>query len=163
MIKRSEKIIKIAKILFAIYIAALILVIILKFPTGMVSSAIKYRMDGGNFGRVAPQFVPFKTIISYVSQVQTVSDWFFENLACNIIMFMPYGFLVPMIIKKQKFLCFRVIVSGGFLSILIEIFQYITALGVCDIDDVILNTLGTALGFGIYKIFYVIGQKSTGG
>lgn len=138
-------------IIFIMYIILLLFVIVLKFPTDMIRGVINAWLDGGDVNRLPLQLIPFKTIIFYVSHVQTIYDWFFKNLACNVIMFAPYGFLVPLISKKIN-IGRKVILSGCIFSVLIEIFQYITALGLCDIDDVILNTLGVLLGFGIYKI-----------
>ena len=68
-------------------------------------------------------------------------------------MFMPYGFLYPFVMEKsiQKN-CRRTILSACILSVCIEIFQYISAFGHCDIDDVILNTVGAAFGYGLYLI-----------
>ena len=143
---------KISKPLFIIYLVLLILVIVLKYPTTLVVSTVQAWRRGEAVCRMAPQLVPFRTTIFYVKHVQAVNDWFFKNLACNLIMFMPYGFLLPMFAKKNKRL--RVILSGCIVSVMIEIFQYITALGQCDIDDVILNTAGVAIGYFIYYLIY---------
>ena len=146
-------------LLFSVYLAFLVVVIILKFPTGLVSGTIKSWMNGGTFYRMTPQFVPFKTIIEYVGMVQSIHDWFFKNLACNLIMFMPYGFLLPFMIQRKKRTGIKVVLSGCIASAAIEVFQYMTALGLCDIDDVILNTMGVALGYGIYKIIDIFQKK----
>lgn len=150
---------KYSRLLFLIYMALLIVVIILKFPTGLVSGAIKSWMNGGTFYRMAPQLVPFKTIIEYVGMVQSIHDWFFKNLVCNLIMFVPYGFLLPFRIQRNKRTGIKVVLSGCIVSVAIEVFQYVTALGLCDIDDVILNTMGVVLGYGIYKIIDIFQTK----
>lgn len=137
---------------FAIYIGILLFVLVFKFPTGLVRNAIVNWMNGGEFYRMQPQLVPFKTIINYIGHVEAVHDWFFKNLACNIIMFVPYGFLLPFVLKNKTKRAVRVIISGIVISVSIEAFQYITALGLCDIDDVILNTIGVLLGFFAYKL-----------
>ena len=41
---------------------------------------------------------------------------------------------------------------GAFVSSSIEILQYILCTGVTDIDDVIFNTLGTIIGYCIWKV-----------
>jgi glycopeptide antibiotics resistance protein len=145
---------KSAKIIFAVYMIILIGVIILKFPTGMVRATITGWINGNPVVRTAPKLTPFQTIIEYTKNVHSLNDWFIKNLAANIIMFLPYGFLIPLI--KNKISCKNVILTGALLSVFIEIFQYVSALGQCDIDDVILNTLGVALGFVLYKIAYRI-------
>ena len=86
---------KYSKILFVFYMGTVIWVLVLKFPTGLVTGMFRKWMNGEDVVRMSPQWMPFKTIISYVRQVQSVKDWFFKNLACNIIMFVPYGFLTP--------------------------------------------------------------------
>lgn len=141
-----------SKIIFSIYFAFVILVLVLKFPTGLVSGAIKNWMSGGAFVRTEPQLIPFKTIIFYVQQVHSLTDWFIKNLVCNIVMFIPYGFLTPLFMKQCKYMGVKVIVSAALASICIEIFQYVTAFGLCDIDDLILNVISAILGYWIYRL-----------
>lgn len=149
-----NKIRKYVIILFVIYMILLFMVLILKFPTGMISESVQAWIGGDEIIRLKPQFVPFGTIIPYIEQAHELSDWFVKNLACNIIMFMPYGFLYPIVTRKQDCLLIRTVCSACLLSAGIEITQYITAFGCCDIDDVILNTLGAVIGFGIYRAVY---------
>jgi len=71
------------------------------------------------------------------------------NFLGNIIMFMPIGFFVPLLwenisIKKATFI-------GFVASFTIEVLQIPFARGT-DIDDLWLNTLGTILGFLVYKL-----------
>lgn len=149
-----------SKILFLIYMGFVVLVLVLKFPTGLVTSTVKVWMNGGDVVRMEPQLIPFKTVIYYVQQVRAVHDWFFKNLSCNIIMFIPYGFLTPLFMRECKHMVLKVLGSATILSILIEIVQYVGALGLCDIDDVILNVLGALLGYGIYKLFLRLSKKN---
>jgi len=73
----------------------------------------------------------------------------FINVFGNIIMFTPFGFLGIVFPKLNDFKLLII----NFLSaiIIVESIQYFTRLGVFDIDDVILNTVGVAIGFWIYK------------
>jgi glycopeptide antibiotics resistance protein len=41
---------------------------------------------------------------------------------------------------------------GCLLSAAIEILQLLTRRGVCNIDDVIHNTIGCAIGYGIFRL-----------
>lgn len=143
------------KLLFTIYMGILIFVIIFKFPTLMVKNTIIDWMNGGEVIRLSPKLIPFDTIIFYVRNVHSLNDWFIKNLAVNIVMFLPYGFLVPFFVKDKKKVRLKVILTGCILSIGIELFQYVTALGQCDIDDVILNTVGVILGLGVYRLMYL--------
>lgn len=69
----------------------------------------------------------------------------------NIIGFIPFGVLVPVIF--QEFRDGGLIVLSGFgLSLLVETIQLVTKVGSFDVDDMMLNTLGAFLGYVIFKI-----------
>ena len=63
----------------------------------------------------------------------------------NILFFIPYGLLFP-----WKHNWKRVFMTALVLSISIELSQYIFNLGWCEVDDVISNTLGAMIGYGIW-------------
>ena len=68
----------------------------------------------------------------------------------NIVMFVPLGFLVPLICRNIKSPIFVAAIGMSF-SILIECGQLFSYRGT-DIDDVILNTVGTLIGYVLYKV-----------
>ncbi|MBR2082558.1 MAG: VanZ family protein [Elusimicrobiaceae bacterium] len=74
-----------------------------------------------------------------------------EDLLLNIILFMPLGFLLPYICSKLSFK--KTLLLGFVLSLVVEISQYLTHWGCCDIDDIINNTLGTAFGYLCFCIY----------
>lgn len=101
--------------------------------------------------------VPFKTIklFSLGYKYGLVSfNAYFTNIFGNILVFMPYGFFIPMLFKKinsfLKFLIFLLIII-----LLIEISQFFTMSGSFDIDDIILNLLGASIGYGIYRVPFI--------
>lgn len=67
----------------------------------------------------------------------------------NVVMFLPFGFLVPLIWKEMGKAA-KICASGIAFSLLIELSQLLSSRGT-DVDDLILNTLGTAVGFLLYK------------
>ena len=77
------------------------------------------------------------------------------NLAGNVVMFVPLGFLAPCIwVKLRKFgwhFLYMVLIIVS-----VEVLQLITLLGSCDVDDLLLNLVGTTIGFGAWKI---LGRK----
>ena len=79
-----------------------------------------------------------------------------RNIILNILMFVPLGFWLP--IGKEKFRVFwRTYLIGFLVSLGIEGFQLIFSLGVCEVADLFNNTLGTLIGYGLYKMFsYVV-------
>ena len=69
---------------------------------------------------------------------------YWNNIIQNILLFIPLGFLIG-----GK----RGIVAGALLSIGIELTQYIFRLGYCELDDVLNNTIGAAIGSLLFKKF----------
>ena len=73
------------------------------------------------------------------------------NILGNISMFMPTGFMMPILFKQLD--CFwKVLLAGAGLSFVIEMIQLLFPGSVTDIDDLILNAAGVAIGYGIYKL-----------
>lgn len=68
----------------------------------------------------------------------------------NIIMCVPFGFLVPFIWEKVKF---KGTVCAGFLfSLLIELSQLLNRRNSA-VDDLLMNTIGAAIGCLIYMVY----------
>ncbi|MGN1419420.1 MAG: VanZ family protein [Acutalibacteraceae bacterium] len=68
----------------------------------------------------------------------------------NIMIFVPIGFSLPFVLG-EKCSSFVSVGSLGFLlSLFAEVSQLIFKLGVCETDDVLNNTIGAVVGFGIY-------------
>ena len=75
----------------------------------------------------------------------------FINLAGNVVMFIPLGYLLPRAFPQlRKF--FKTLFLATLMILLIEAVQYFTRLGSCDVDDLILNIPGVILGFWLYRI-----------
>ncbi|MCM1159209.1 MAG: VanZ family protein [Bacteroidales bacterium] len=75
----------------------------------------------------------------------------------NVVLFVPLGFLLPLIwsdLNKMKYAC----IAGSALSLLVEISQLLN-IRATDIDDLILNTLGTVLGFFLFRLFFHITKR----
>lgn len=77
---------------------------------------------------------------------------FFYNSFGNVLCFVPFGILFPIVFsKKQSFP--KTVLIGMLLSVCIETLQFWLGTGVSDIDDVFFNTCGAILGYAIYWIF----------
>jgi glycopeptide antibiotics resistance protein len=70
------------------------------------------------------------------------------NVAGNIAMFVPIGFLVPLLWYKAHTFTATAMWGLG-LSLFIEVLQFFIGRGT-DIDDLILNTAGAMLGYLLY-------------
>ena len=90
-------------------------------------------------------------LVSTILFVQNTTSWesIIINLFGNIIMFIPFGFLGWL---NAKYFSLKKLILD-FLSalIIVEALQYLTRLGVFDIDDLALNSLGVWIGFQMRK------------
>ena len=74
---------------------------------------------------------------------------FFE-VFWNVVLFMPYGFLAS--IHSRSKAKWTVFLSGSLLSVAIELTQLFTHRGLFEYDDIVHNTLGTAVGIALCLI-----------
>ncbi|MFE4142785.1 VanZ family protein [Peribacillus sp. YIM B13472] len=86
---------------------------------------------------VTIKMVPFKEMII--------------NTLGNLVLFVPYGICISFKCKKQ-YRIFKVIITGFLFSLTIEVFQLFLSKRWTDVDDIILNTLGSFLGYLIFLI-----------
>ncbi len=104
----------------------------LRYPIRM--KGLPGRLIAGKWREVFTTLVPMRTAV------------------LNIILFIPLGYLIPEWKKKRKATIWTVgLISLG-LSCTIEIIQLVTALGWCDVDDLICNVLGGLIGYAVYCI-----------
>lgn len=94
--------------------------------------------------------VPFTEISRYYHLFSTMPKLSVYNLLGNIILFFPMGIYLQLLRKNKNW--FYSLSTVMFTSIVVELSQYIFARGSCDVDDVLLNTLGGLLGIIIYRI-----------
>ena len=74
------------------------------------------------------------------------------NLLGNVLVFLPLGLLPPLIWEKcRSFL--HGLLPGFLFSLSAECLQYFTGRSV-DIDDLLLNTLGAALGWLVWRLLF---------
>ena len=115
---------------------------IVGFPT--LSDLERKVMLGGPIFDPVLNFIPLSSGI----EISTI---------LNIIFFMPFGFLLPTLWNKfRKFI--PTVFAGFIFSLIIEVGQLFT-IRATDVDDLIMNTLGTILGFILFKILSIIFKK----
>ena len=94
--------------------------------------------------------VPFVEIRRFIrARRQLGFTAVFLNLFGNVIGFLPFGFFLPVISRGFRN-GFLVTFLGCVVSCCVEIIQLLTRTGSCDVDDVILNTLGAFLGYIVF-------------
>ena len=113
------------------------------------------KMDGSEF--VVEPYVGMYQTICYAKQIgnSVVSTIFSKEFAINgvvqnILLYYPLGYLLPILFPQLK--PKHVILIGCLCSIATEATQYLLKMGWCETDDVIHNTLGTAIGVWIWHL-----------
>ena len=118
----------------------------------------------GYYHRHEVFFIPLESTLSGLRGPRGQHFWaywfkYFINLFGNVALFMPMGFLLKSFSRKSS--TRSIVLIGALVSANIELLQLTFRIGVCDIDDVLLNTLGTWCGvwmFG-YMMFKVQGLR----
>ncbi|REJ21482.1 MAG: VanZ family protein [Bacillaceae bacterium] len=149
-----EKVIKVIfSISFIFYLLALVMLLFVGVMFVGIRGHIWTDLSLIEYLRSSSNFVPFKTISTYITAMFDGSlniSIPIKNLFGNLIMFLPMGIYLPYYIKKINKV-------GGFtfsmiiLLFVIEVTQLVTRRGSFDIDDFILNMVGALIGFGIWK------------
>lgn len=82
----------------------------------------------------------------------------FKNFSINVIgnltAFMPYSLFLPLIFKNMR-KYYKFLITMLLIVVIIELLQFVTMSGSCDIDDLILNVLGASIIYFIFKIKYI--------
>ena len=97
--------------------------------------------------------IPFVNIFDYDVKREAAI-----NIIGNVCMFIPTGIILPILYKRLD--CFRkVFLAGAGISFAIEMIQLLFPGSVTDIDDLILNTAGAAIGYWIYRLAHSFRRK----
>ena len=145
------------RLLFFLYLVVLIKVIIFKYPLEQLQAiAATWRKEVILEGLDTANFTLFKTIRMYIDYSYKLNS--FENLVGNIVAFVPFGFLLPYVIKREK--CFFIMLFQSFFLVVgIEVFQLFSAFGAFDVDDILLNCFGAVLGYLAYKAYEALNKR----
>ena len=94
------------------------------------------------------KLIPLKNKLFFLQAYNYIlpSDrWiFYTDLFGNIAIFIPLPFFLVMVFHVKSY--WKIILIACASSLCVECIQFIFSIGVADIDDVILNTLGAAIG-----------------
>lgn len=91
------------------------------------------------------QWIPFADVWN--------NPWEIPLLIENILLFIPFGLLAPF--TSYRFRSKKVILIGTVItSLCIEELQYVFRCGKTEVDDVILNSIGGMIGYGLFSILW---------
>ncbi len=103
----------------------------------------------GQYGNVSLSLFEFPAILKH---------FYIVHYAENFIMLFPLGLLLPIGVKIFRYAGTGLLI-GFVVSFIIEITQYVTTLGTFAVDDLIMNGLGCAAGWVIWKAFHIKSRK----
>ena len=89
--------------------------------------------------------------LMHIAEFDTTQD-ILHNIIGNVALFIPSGIILPILYKRMDHF-WKVLAGGAFISLCIELLQLPISARTSDIDDIILNTLGCAMGYGIFLLF----------
>ena len=140
--------------LLLMYICIVVVVRFTFCPFGKVDGKIQPLLFDAE--KIFPLWVNFKPFV-YLFDYPTVREALL-NLVGNTAMFIPLGIVWPAVLKKLN-THWKVIAAGFGVSLTIEVLQLPFFDRATDVDDLILNTLGFLLGYGIYLLAKRMGRK----
>ena len=140
--KTALQIRRVGAFLFILYIIALVYFLFFAEEYGRAPSIGEYRYN----------LVPFKEVQRFFKYRETLGTFaVITNLVGNIVGFIPFGLILPIINRRIRNLILIGTLSFE-LSLVVEVTQLVLKVGIFDVDDLLLNTLGGIIG---YTIFYV--------
>ena len=132
-------------VLLLMYINLAVIIRFVFFPRALVNGHIQpLVLDAAAVFPLRVNLIPFVHLFEYDSILDII--W---NVVGNAVMFIPSGIVLPIVYRKLNSF-WKVIAAGAFISLCIEILQLPFASRASDVDDLILNTLGVVVGYGIY-------------
>lgn len=136
----------IIKIIYVGYVSALVQITIIRDWNNF------FNISNLNYSINMIQYIPFYTIVEsyHLGRWQLI-----YHVLGNMLWFLPFGFISPVIIKNITNIK-KIIILSFIFSFSIELLQFLLNSGISDIDDIILNILGSILGYNIYKLFMLL-------
>ncbi len=152
---------KYMRILFLLYLLMILRFIVFKYPIVQLRDiALTWSRDVIWEGLYKANFEFFRTIKLYTKYWSYKEINSFANLIGNVLAFIPLSYMLPRVYKPAK--KFLICMFLSFLVVLgIELFQLLTAFGVFDVDDIILNMSGALVGYLCYLLMRAIFNKKT--
>ena len=90
--------------------------------------------------------IPFVNLFDYDNMRSLL--W---NVVGNTAMLIPSGIILPIVYRKLDSF-WKVAAAGALISLCIEIIQLPFSSRASDVDDLLLNTFGVMIGYGVYSI-----------
>lgn len=144
--KNTPKYTRAGWLLFYLYIVLLSYFLFFSEHYGRENIMTEYRYN-------LELFKEIKRFITYREQLGFES--FVVNILGNILAFAPFGFMLPLLnIRYRRF--FNILLLSLLFSLAVELVQLYLKVGIFDVDDLVLNTLGGVTGYLSFQICYLV-------
>ena len=140
--RKRRRIRILGKVCFVLYIGFIIYFLIFSDLYGRATTG----MEDYHYNFVL--FKEIKRFWEYRDQVGFFA--MFTNLFGNVLIFVPFGFFMPMASKYHSFM--STLFWSFSLSLCVETFQLLAKVGSFDVDDLLLNTIGGVVGYIIFAV-----------
>lgn len=136
-----------AKLLFAVYAAFMLWLLL---GRGISRSEDYWAQVQSNLN-----VIPLRTVTLYVRLLKNATSPYLirhavVNLVGNVVMFIPMGLLMPVAVPWAKTGRYFFLMTVC-LVCLVELVQLFTLTGSCDVDDLLLNVVGAAIGYRVFS------------
>lgn len=133
--------------LLLVYICIIVVTRFTFFPFDKVNGDVQPLIfDAAKAFPFRINWIPFVNLLDYPERRSV-----YINIIGNTAMFLPLGIVWPVVYRELNTHA-KVMAAGVGFSLLIEILQLPFFDRVSDIDDLILNSLGFLMGYGIYLL-----------
>ena len=147
--KRMKRLMLVSRLLFIVYLFFVVYFVLLAEGFGRTVVSEEYRFNLTLFKEIG-RFWAYRE--------QLGLSVFFINLFGNVICFIPFGLLMPIIYKAFRNFIVVTLLTFSF-SLTIEVIQLFYRIGSFDVDDLLLNTIGGVIGYVIYLIGETLYRK----
>lgn len=145
-------------------VRAVLLVLFAFYCAALLGALIVSRVDYANFAQtnaaywdnfdLMTNFRPFETVRLYLNAIKynyIGMEIPLSNLVGNAMLFMPMAVFLPCLFRPMRRLWLFALTMALSL-VAVEALQLTLSCGSCDVDDVLLNLVGTLIVFGLLKI-----------
>lgn len=151
--QNKKRIAKAAWLLFYIYIISLCYFLFFseRYGRETVMKDYHYNLE---FFKEIKRFITYRRQLGF--------ETFLVNILGNVLAFTPFGFLLPLIDRKYRNFIYSTMLCFLF-SLCVELLQLFLKVGIFDVDDIMMNTIGGIVGYIAYLIFNLIRRMFTRG
>lgn len=103
--------------------------------------------------------VPFREIKRFLKHYRSLGlSAVILNIVGNVLVFVPFGGFLPLLAHRFRNFWYMLLFSFEF-SLCIELIQLVSKVGSFDVDDLLLNTMGGALGYMCFWMFHALWRR----